>query len=50
LNLLEVLNGEAIDGSPEGSEHGDGEKRNENEANDEISLRNVKNGVGVFAL
>jgi hypothetical protein len=25
--LLEVLKGEAIDGSPEGGEHGDGEKK-----------------------
>lgn len=37
-----MLNGEAIDSSPEGAEHGDGEKRNENEGNDEISLWNVK--------
>lgn len=40
--IFEMLNGEAIDSSPEGAEHGDGEKRNENEGNDEISLWNVK--------
>lgn len=37
-----MLNGEAIDGSPEGAQHGDGEERNESEGNNGISLWNVK--------
>lgn len=49
MNLLEVLNGESIDGSPEGAEHGDVEKSNGNEGNhdDESSVWNLKVGVRI---
>jgi len=41
-HLLEVLNGEAIDGSPESAQHGDGDGMNESEESDEVWLCNVK--------
>lgn len=49
MNLLEVLNGESIDGSPEGAEHGDGEKKKENEGNrdDESTVWSLKVGVRI---
>lgn len=37
-----MLKREAIDGSPERAQHGDGERRNKNEESDEVSLWNAK--------
>lgn len=53
MDLPEVLSGEAIDGSPERAQHGEGERRNGNEGNDdEISEWNVtvEEAVLVFCM
>jgi len=39
--LLEVLKGEAVDGSPERAQHGDGDGMKENEESDEVWLKSV---------
>ncbi|CAJ1967227.1 unnamed protein product [Sphenostylis stenocarpa] len=41
-HLLEVLNGEAINGSPEIAQHGNGDGMNEDEESDEVRVWNVK--------